>query len=1204
MPSDYFVDLPMITCRYNNMERQLPRAYLIAAELLSISSGVVEMETVERFIVELQQISALRMGELWALPIFLKISLIANIARATERVLQHIQLIHEANEWCEALITMQRPHGQDQFDSSSSSESDDEGEQNQLARQDSIEDLNRDMYTMISQIPTLQSTFLMRVVANLRAARIGPTPLRILDQMLAKEGIDLESVGRQENARVAVNNVLMQHSISSLRSVGSLDWKKFFEANSLTELTLRQDPKYAEMTFSTRDSYRHSVERVASRIALSEEQVAQIAVELARQAPEGRESHVNHVGYFLIDDGVESLERVCQYTPTILERLSRATKAHIATIYFSGTFLFAVLLFLFFFILLPGLPIWAYIVLAVFSHELSIEVVHQCVTNLYRPSALPRLDYTGQGKETGGIPNDCKTAVVVPIMFCKPSDVYESVRQLEIQFLANRDRNVNYILLSDFADSDEAASLPEDKAIIDAIVDAVNGLNDSYPEQCFYIFHRPRLHNPTQGVKGKGVYMGWERKRGKLMQLNTFFVKGNSEETREPFSLIHGGSLDRLDNTRYVLCLDADTLLPLEGVRLLVGTAAHPLNRPVVDPVKRVVTRGYGIFQPRLATHLRRTCTRFAWIFSASPGIDPYVTAVSDVYQDLFGEGSFVGKGIYDVHAIEKCLSGRFLDNRILSHDLLESSYTRSALVTDIEMYDDFPGKFNAYVKRKHRWVRGDWQLIRWVVGPTLSPKSTAERIGTISSLARWKLFDNMRRSIVEIFKFIWFLGVILFVPPHLVLPCILLALFLFFFPWLLSVSWSLARPPRGNASVKRNYYKIVFADFHKSAQQALVMFATLPHEAFTTGDAILLTLGRMVTKRNLLEWTPFSLVEASSSVSARSIYRQFIPSTVLSLCLVPLAVIKLIEYDYSTSALIGYALCALTGAWWVAAPYIVSRLSLTTVDDAGERIEPDPVEEVKQGRKGGLSSNPANSTSASFCVDEARRYALLHWRFFDEFMNESTHYLPPDNVQEIPTQKVAMRTSPTNIAMGIMAVVSAVDLGFIGPLEAIRRLEKTFKTLDGLQRFRGHFYNWYSLEPLKTLHPLYISTVDSGNFVAGLISVSMALKEWKAKKMSNIQSQQTIFDAASSALRNVLRLCGPPTPTSSVSGKYTPSNPSGKKSPFTPYDRSISALQSALHALEGKNPNVNKIRGALGQVRDGLGIAETPRTPTKPHIG
>jgi len=431
--------------------------------------------------------------------------------------------------------------------------------------------------------------------------------------MLSVEGIDLDALGRQENARVAVNNVLMQHTITSLRTVSSLDWKVFFERNCFAEHVLRNDPIYAQMTFATRDSYRHAVERVASRTKMSEDQVASIAIELARQAPD-ETNHTSHVGYYLIDKGIESLERVCEYKPTFRERCRRHLGDNVRFYYFFCQVILTSILFgvasLFFLPNLYWIPI-----LLILCHELSIEIVHQYVTNSLRPGNLPRLDFSKSKGHAGGIPDECKTAVVVPLMFSHPKDVQTAVDQLEVQFLANRDKNISFVLLSDFCDSEVAASFPEDEEILESIKKCMDTVNSRYPERCFFVLHRPRLHNPTQGMWGKGVYMGWERKRGKLTQFNHFIVKGDCEETRSPFSLIYGGDVSRLAGTRYVVTLDADTVLPLEGVRQLVGTAAHPLNVPMIDPEKLIVTRGYGVLQPRLASRLRRNSTRFAWLF-------------------------------------------------------------------------------------------------------------------------------------------------------------------------------------------------------------------------------------------------------------------------------------------------------------------------------------------------------------------------------------------------------------------------------------------------------------------------------------------------------------------------------------------------------------------------------------------------------------
>src|SRR4029078_2070793 len=461
------------------------------------------------------------------------------------------------------------------------------------------------------------------------------------------------------------------------------------------------------------------------------------------------------------------------------------------------------------------------------------------VALILRPRTLPKMEF-----REDGIPRDCRTAVVVPTLFGRVKAVQEALEHLEVQYLANRDPNLYFALLSDFTDS-PTETREDDAAIIEAAEKGTRYLNLKYAADgpgVFYLFHRPRLWNPQQGV-----WMGWNIKRGTMGRLNRFL----GEKASQAFSTVVG-DVSALKGIKYVLTLDSDTVLPRDAAQMLTGAIAHPLNRAEYDPDLGRIVRGYGVLQPRGGVTLTSAPESLsAAIHSGHPGVDPYTTAVSDVYQDLYSEGSFTGKGIYDVDAFEEATHGRFPENTLLSHDLIEGAYCRAALATDIEVYDDYPARYLTYTRRKHRWIRGDWQLFRWLRDTVPGPQGPEPN--RLSPISRWKIFDNLRRSLIETSQIVlliagWFLL------PGSVMLWTLIVLGAIGFPWALSLLLATVRPPIDQSWPA--YYAAVGRDALVSVQQFVLAVTFLPHQAVVSTDAIVRTIVRLkFTKRKLLEW-------------------------------------------------------------------------------------------------------------------------------------------------------------------------------------------------------------------------------------------------------------------------------------------------------------------------------------------------------------
>jgi cellobiose phosphorylase len=1024
LPSGYYRELPELA---GGALAGYPRVYEIAIALISHTEARVELDDLTLFVAAFQEVSPLRIGELWALPAMLRLGLIESVRRMALRSVRRLDELETADEWAAHLAQ---------------------------AAADSDGRLEASLAEFLDRPPELSPTFVARFLQQLRfQAGVNPR-LRPLELWVAEHGMSAEDASGRATERVALTQVMMANSITSLRSIARMDWETFVEGLSVLEAELRHDPAgvYPRMTFETRDQYRHVVERIAKRTRREEPAVAREAVALCAGAADER---ARHVGYFLVDDGLLALERATGYRPPVPARLLRWATRH-PNVVFGGGVLLGTALALAALLWLAGpaaLPAWPLVILLALlpANDIAVNTVNQLLTAFLPPRVLPKLDLTE------GVPDALRTAVVVPTLFASVEAVEEALEHLEVQYLANREAHLQFAILSDFTDA-ATETVPGDAAIVAAAVAGIEALNARYGEDGggpFALFHRSRRWNP-----GEGVWMGWERKRGKLEEFNGFLTHGR----RTGFSTVVG-EVESLRGIRYVITLDADTVLPPEAARLLVGALAHPLNRAVFDPARGRVVKGYGILQPRVGVSLpSANSSRFAAVHSGHPGVDPYTTAVSDVYQDLYGEGSFTGKGIYDVAAFRLATRGRFPENTLLSHDLIEGNYARAGLVTDIVVYDDYPARYLSFTLRKHRWIRGDWQLLPWLRGRVPGPEGPEPN--RLSLLSRWKILDNLRRSLVEPAWLLFFLAGWLLLPgdPR---RWTLLAIGAMAAPHIVALLLVVLRPPRGKSL--RAWYAPIAGDAATSMQQLALAIAFLPHQAWISVDAIVRTLWRLlVTRRKLLEWRTASQTERMISHGAYTTWRTMWPALALGVgpLIVTIAGLLLRGVVPAPGLLLGATLPIAT--LWIVSPWIAQTISAPT-----ERRE----RRLPRGSRA-----------------QAMRYALLHWCFFDRFAGPETNWLAPDNFQAEPEPVVAMRTSPTNVSLQLLATFSACDLGFITLDEMTGRLERTFETLGRLRRYRGHFYNWYDVSTLEVLEPGYVSTVDSGNLAGHFVALRQAL--------------------------------------------------------------------------------------------------------------
>ena len=890
-------------------------------------------------------------------------------------------------------------------------------------------DVVRVLAELIAADPPLTTPFTAELASRMQAqGSVLAFPLAWLEQRLGEAGQTLGLVFELAGRSQADDQVAIGNSIGSLRYLGAADWRDFVEETSVVERTLREDPSYAAMDFATRDRYRHAVENIARRGACSEAEVARMAIARAA-AGSGRTAHVGHA---LIDAGRSQLERDARVRRPCRPRRPRLRFAGYGLAIAAVTALATLAMLRI--APIATSPLWCALV-ALCATELAVGLVHWVMTLVVAPQLLPRDDFAT------GIPRAHATLVAVPAMLTDVAEIDALVEALEVRFLANRDPNLAFALVTDLRDA--ATEVTDgDAALVAHASAAIAALGARYADHGgFFLFHRARTWNPRERA-----WMGWERKRGKLEQLNAA-LRGELAL----FATVVGPVL-RLPSMRYVIALDADTGLPRDAARALAGTLAHPLNRPVFDAARGRVTSGHAILQPRVGASMASISrTGYAHLFGGPAGIDPYTRAVSDVYQDAFGEGSFIGKGIYDVDAVQEALGGRLPDDRVLSHDLLEGGYARSALISDIMLIEEFPASHAADVARRHRWTRGDWQLLAWLRRrvPARGPRIA----NPLSNLSQWKILDNLRRSVlpialVALLAWGWSAGAAWFATGA-VLAIVLV-------PTLAAALGAIGRRPLDRR--RGQHVREVLADTRLGVIRAAFRIACLPYDALQAADAIGRAMLRvLVTRRKLLEWRTASDVERTTRVGAAAAFGAMLPALALTAGCAVLA-----RGDLLAASPILVA--------WLVAPVWSWRASLPIVD-AGPALT-----EADRAFLGTI--------------------ALATWKFFETYVVAEDSFLPPDNVQDEPPRGAAHRTSPTNIGLSLLASLAAHDFGYITAEVLLARTRDTLASLDRMERHAGHFLNWYDTRTLAPLLPRYVSTVDSGNLVGCLLTLAAGLDE------------------------------------------------------------------------------------------------------------
>jgi len=1032
LPPRFYNELPTVALESG---QRVPRVLAIVWSYVAHTDSNIAPEALKALVDGYQSVQTLSIGELWALPSLLRFVLIENLRRLAMRVNRGRIMRHIANDVAD-----------------------------RLARAEAQATAEPELAAYAAHAH--DTTFATQLLYRLRdGSRSAGHALSWLESELESHGTHAEAVIAAEHQTLSSGNVTVGNIIRGLRRIDDQDWAAWFEEVSRVDALLRRAGNYAELDFQSRDQYRTAIEDLSRRSGLSEMAVAERVVEMARgKAPDARtpanentpppDDRSADIGFFIVGPRREELERAIGYRPSWQRRVQRAYRRSgwlglaipvaaltvlflwLATITLRGVFL-------------PEPARIGLLLLFAFpAMEGAVGLFNTLAMMFFRPARLVGYEF----KE--GIPAEARTLVVVPVLIGSRADVEECVRNLEVHYLANMRGELYFAMLSDWPDSREEQS-EADLELLAYAREQIAALNERHPGGAgaarFHLLHRQRLYNDQQGC-----WMGWERKRGKLHELN-LLLRGDRQTTFLP------SETPLPSDVVFVITLDADTRMTRDAALRLAGKLAHPLNRPSADPKTGIVREGYGVLQPRVTPSLTTgdEASFFQRVFSSNRGLDPYVFAVSDLYQDAFGEGTFVGKGIYHIDAFEAALGARMPENAVLSHDLLEGSLARAALVTDIELVEDYPTSYAVDASRHHRWARGDWQLLPFILDPRLG----------ISGVSRWKMIDNLRRSLTPVF---WVAAAI---AGWTLLPFSQSAQWLTLLTIALFVSPTFdilnAIMPKSTNATLRGHVAALGRDFAFGSALVAMRVHLIAHQAWMMADAVLRTLYRLlISRRNLLEWRTASQAAKSTGAGVGDYLRFMWGSLAIAVVAITLPL---------ATGSTGVYVAAIFAFFWAVAPAFAWFVSRSAAAEDGLTVT--EAERLK-----------------------LRETARRTWLYFEQFVTAEHNMLPPDNFQESPSQVVASRTSPTNIGMYLLSVVSARDFGWIGLADTVERIAATLATIDKLERYRGHLFNWYETRTLMPLEPRYISSVDSGNLAGHLVTISSALEEWAEAPSAYLQ--------------------------------------------------------------------------------------------------
>lgn len=1026
LPPGYYRQLPKLA---DGPFAGYPRVFGIAWAFVAHTDSLFEPEMLRRFVRAYQEVVPLTIGELWAIAITLRIVLVENLRRAAVSITAGKKERQEADFIANQLLNVQQAK-------------------------------SVDLIVQRYQNIPLSTTFALQLVHRLRDRDPKVTPALLwVDNYFASKGTTVEQVVHDEHQNQVAVNITIRNIITSMRLMSNLDWADWFESVSLVDVMLRSSSNFANMDFSTRNLYRSAIEELSRGSKLAELEITRFSLLSAINTELPGHPHdiprKRDPGYYLIAGGRKGFEKKIDFKAPRKKRIPRLISS-LGIIGYIGlvTFVTLVVMLLPFLLLttahIHGLWLAVLIGLSFIpSVDAAISLVNRSLAGELNATCLPGL------RLNDDIPVHLRTIIAIPTLLTSPVVIKEQIEQLEVHSIANPEDNLYFALLSDWPDADSEET-EDDARLLKVAVEGIAELNRRYPlpsgDARFILLHRRRLWNEQQQK-----WMGWERKRGKLHELNQW-LRGVSDTT-----FIQEASSRPLD-IRYVITLDSDTKMPLDTARRLIGKMAHPLNRPQFDAAVGRIVDGYAILQPRITPSLPMVYqgSIFQRIFSRTSGLNPYASAVSDVYQDFFGEGSYAGKGIYDIDAFEMALIGHVPENSMLSHDLFEGVFARAGLVSDIEVVEEFPWRYDVHSARQHRWARGDWQLLPWILQGLLKRKSQTADDKNMPLIGIWKMLDNLRRTLSAPASLLalmvgWTLPLSTAILWTIFIVAILsLPTFLPVFSGLL---------PRHSRITAGSHWQVVSQNIGIALFQTLLLIAFLPHQTWLMLDAIFRTLYRLfISHRNLLEWVTAAQTRVSSHLNWLGFYQKMMLGISVASIIGLVIGLRLGSGHFSVIAsfVILWLVSPMVARWVSVSPAAAKQLQVTSEDALHLRL-----------------------------------IARRTWHFFETFVTPADNMLPPDNFQEEPKPVVAHRTSPTNIGLYLLSAVNARDFGWMGLEETIQRLEATLATINQLQKFRGHLYNWYDTQDLRPLEPHYVSSVDSGNLAGHLLTLANVCQEW-----------------------------------------------------------------------------------------------------------
>lgn len=1044
LPLGFYMQLPKLAA---GPFAGLPRVFGAMWSVVAHTDSHLELDVLARYLLAYQTAQPLTIGELWAVPITLRIVLIENLRRIAEIAVNDATARQAADD----IAKLVEGGGNTAID--------------------------------LGENAPVTDAFSVQLAHRMRGIDPRTNPaLAWLDRRLEAQGTTLETVVRDELHKHGMANATVRNIITSLRLIAGVDWTGLFERVSPVDAVLQSSMPFAEMDSNTRNLYRTAIEALSRGSASSEIDIARKASHAAADHEGGREGDP---GYYLIGGGRPEFEAAIGFRPPLRILIERGCRG-----LGIGGYGAAVVVLALAFVIAPlwltaeaGTSAFMLAGLGIAGFVLASDVAVACTNRLamwvFGAQALP-----GMALEEG-LAAPLRTLVVVPVLLTTNASVAEQVARLELHHLASRDGEVHFALLSDWTDS-TTEHAEADVALLAAATSGIARLNAVHGKapggDRFLLLHRKRIWNA-----GEGCWIGWERKRGKLHELNCL-LRGASDTTFLDAPAVP-------DDVRYVVTLDADTRLPHGAVRRMVGKMAHPLNAPRLDPSCGRVVEGHAVLQPRVTPSLPtgRSSTIFQHVFSSMDGIDPYAGAVSDVYQDVFGEGSYAGKGIYDVDAFAAALTGRVSDSTLLSHDLFEGVFARAGLATDIEVIEEFPDGYAVAALRQHRWARGDWQLLPWIV-----PRLSRAARDSVPAMGRWKMLDNLRRTLsapaaVAALLVAWML------PLHAALAWTAFVLLTIAIPAMLPVFGTLL--PGSRWVSLRNYLGVLADGTRHAAALSGLTVVLLAHQAVLMADAIGRTIVRVCwTRCHLLQWVTAAQVADAPALGVAGYYRRMIGAPLVgALALAGAALSQTQGWGGALLLAIPFALA------WIASPAVAFWIS-----------------QVHAGSRPVVSAGDEQSL---------RKTARRTWRFFETFVTADDNMLPPDNFQEDPAPVLARRTSPTNIGLSLLSTVAAHDFGWIGLDDTVERLEATLATMERMPRCHGHFYNWYSTSDLHPLEPRYVSTVDSGNLAGHLIALANACAAWRINVAGEQSWREGLTDTIGIVSEEFTRLSASATP-------------------------------------------------------------------------